>query len=595
MSTLLHLAGPTGQPTWIGGLRAWSSRRVVLTVLLGTPLVGLYCVLVQWPLWKPAEYPLAVGNLLVTMSFFAASVFVAAEHGHRVTGVVLGAAALLWPVNWIEEWYVGPLPLVAALEGPLATLLAVWALLRYPAPWSRRRYELITTAALVLDQILACLPVVTSLPQWHGLPPNTPWLVWWPDRRAYEITGAVAGVAAVVAAAAAAIAIAVRLARLPGHDRRVMRPVLVAIVVVGAATLISNLAAVEHTPRPRMEELYAVEGVALVLVPASFLFASARRSLTRESLPGLIHGLGSAPTPHDVQNALRVALADTGLQLLYAVDDGLVDVDGEVRPSLAEGDPRLVTTAATPSGASISLLSDNPLLARYRALVDAAATAAGLALDNTRLQAAISARINAVEHSSRRLAIAVDAERRLVQAAVDDLVDIELTRLADQLGRASRHQPSDQLDEARDALSRVRQELAALAHGLPPSALDSSGLSEAVTAAAHRLASAVRLDITTEPLPDDVRVAAYFVLLELITNAAKHSPGAGVRVVAKVQGSRLVLKVEDDGAGGADPTGSGLTGVADRVRALGGTVRIDSVPGAGTDVTAELPVKSDQQ
>src|SRR5205823_5809618 len=83
-------------------------------------LAVLYCVAAQWPLWVPPTYGLAAVNLLVTVSFFATGVFVSAEPGHRVTGTVLIIAALLWPLNWVNEWMAGPWPLVAALEGPLA-------------------------------------------------------------------------------------------------------------------------------------------------------------------------------------------------------------------------------------------------------------------------------------------------------------------------------------------------------------------------------------------------------------------------------------------------------------------------------------------
>ena len=88
--------------------------------------------------WTPGHLGLAAANLLVSVFFFATSVFVYAEPGHRLTGATLAAAALLWPLNWVNEWKAGPLPLIAALEGPLYGLLAVWALLRYPAPWPRR-------------------------------------------------------------------------------------------------------------------------------------------------------------------------------------------------------------------------------------------------------------------------------------------------------------------------------------------------------------------------------------------------------------------------------------------------------------------------
>ena len=80
-----------------------------------------------------------------------------------MTGAVLIIAALLWPLNWVNVWMAGPWPLVAALEGPLATILAVWALLRYPVHWPRRWHEAVVTAVLVTLQLLA-VPAGADLP-----------------------------------------------------------------------------------------------------------------------------------------------------------------------------------------------------------------------------------------------------------------------------------------------------------------------------------------------------------------------------------------------------------------------------------------------
>src|ERR1022692_2430350 len=190
----------------------WSRRRVTTALLNGIPLLGLFCVIAQWPLWVPDNLGLATVNLLVTVTFYATSVFVSAEPGHRLTGAGLAAAAFLWPVNWVNEWHVGALPLAAALEGPLASLLAVWALLRYPAPWARRRQEAAVVAGFVLVQCLASLQVVTSLPQWHHLPRNTLWLSWWANHGAYVLSQRIYDYGDIVLAATAATALLVRLA-----------------------------------------------------------------------------------------------------------------------------------------------------------------------------------------------------------------------------------------------------------------------------------------------------------------------------------------------------------------------------------------------
>jgi len=96
--------------------------------------------------------------------------------------------------------------------------------------------------------------------------------------------------------------------------------------------------------------------------------------------------------------------------------------------------------------------------------------------------------------------------------------------------------------------------------------------------------------VTPERLPPDVEASAYFILAEALTNVVKHARATRASVRASVADGGLTLEVRDDGVGGADPEGHGLLGVADRVDALGGRLRIESAPGAGTRVSARLPL-----
>ena len=110
---------------------------------------------------------------------------------------------------------------------------------------------------------------------------------------------------------------------------------------------------------------------------------------------------------------------------------------------------------------------------------------------------------------------------------------------------------------------------------------------------AHRSAIPVDLDITSEVrLVEPIEVAAYFVASEALANAAKHSQASRIDVSLEQRDGNVVLSIGDDGVGGADPSrGSGLVGLTDRVEALGGSIRVDSRSGEGTQITAELPVE----
>jgi signal transduction histidine kinase len=139
----------------------------------------------------------------------------------------------------------------------------------------------------------------------------------------------------------------------------------------------------------------------------------------------------------------------------------------------------------------------------------------------------------------------------------------------------------------------AREDVLHFAHGVHPRALTDGGLGAALA----QLAATAALDVSVST-PDGrfapaQEAAAFFVCSEALVNAAKHSGAGQVTITVAARGGRLRVLVDDDGAGGADPAhGSGLRGLADRVEALGGTLRVDSPRGGGTRVEAELPIGS---
>ncbi len=148
------------------------------------------------------------------------------------------------------------------------------------------------------------------------------------------------------------------------------------------------------------------------------------------------------------------------------------------------------------------------------------------------------------------------------------------------------------LDGAVVEISAAIDELRALAHGLRPTLLE-AGLGPALRDLASRSPVPVAVNATSDRYPTDVETAAYFVACEGLTNAVKHSRAASVRLDVARHDSTLIVSVTDDGAGGATINrGSGLAGLSDRVAALGGRLLIDSGPGDGTTISAELPCVS---
>ncbi|MFB9414121.1 sensor histidine kinase [Dactylosporangium matsuzakiense] len=200
--------------------------------------------------------------------------------------------------------------------------------------------------------------------------------------------------------------------------------------------------------------------------------------------------------------------------------------------------------------------------------------------------------------SRARLLLATDLARRRLERDLHDGVQQRLISLALDVRRAEADAPPEldglrrQLADIVDGLNATAEEVRELSRGVHPAILTDGGLRPALRALARRSAVPVDVDVRVEGrLPESLEVAAYYVVAEALTNVAKHADATLVTVSTEVRGPGLYLTVTDDGHGGADPRrGTGLTGLRDRVEALGGTLAVDSCPGVGTRLHAELPL-----
>jgi signal transduction histidine kinase len=150
------------------------------------------------------------------------------------------------------------------------------------------------------------------------------------------------------------------------------------------------------------------------------------------------------------------------------------------------------------------------------------------------------------------------------------------------------------MDAVAEGLTGVLDDLREIARGLHPAALAEGGLRPALKTLARRSAVPVRLNVGVEGrLPELVELAAYYVVAEALTNAAKHAGASVVDVQVVADAAMLRVRVRDDGRGGADLTrGTGLVGLTDRVEALGGRLAVHSPPAAGTTVEMSVPLAS---
>jgi signal transduction histidine kinase len=150
--------------------------------------------------------------------------------------------------------------------------------------------------------------------------------------------------------------------------------------------------------------------------------------------------------------------------------------------------------------------------------------------------------------------------------------------------------PDAAVEGAVAELAAAVKELRELAQGIHPSALSERGLSAALRIVAARAPIRVELDVTSTPLETSISVAAYYIVSEALNNVAKYAEATRAAVRVRETERALIVVVEDDGVGGADPSGgTGLSGLLDRVAAFDGRLEIDSPLGGGTRVRAELP------
>jgi signal transduction histidine kinase len=378
--------------------------------------------------------------------------------------------------------------------------------------------------------------------------------------------------------------------RTSGAARKAGGPALAAALAF--AGVLGLAAAARLTGVGSREAVLAAYELAIVAIALTLFVDLLRGRWADAVVTGLVVDLGRRAEPGSVRAALAQALADPTLEIGYRVgaDGAYVDATGRPLPLPSPGSGRAVTDVG-----DAVLVHDDAVLTD-RALLDAAAAAARLALGNATLQAEVRARVDDVAASRRRIVEAADAQRRRLErelrlGAERRLETVEAL-LAD-VRETAGGDVAEALAALRGDVGAARGELREFARGVHPAALTEGGLMPALTRLAERSPIPVDLRGTAAGLPGPVEAAVFFVCSEALANAAKHAGASRVRVDVRQAPGSVGVSVADDGTGGAAPgRGSGLRGLRDRVEALGGRLRLESPPGEGTRLDAEIPVRS---
>src|SRR5262249_38569145 len=379
--------------------------------------------------------------------------------------------------------------------------------------------------------------------------------------------------------AIAFVALLVRkVARATPGGRRVVLPLFLAAAFAALQFTVQLIAlgGPVNSWSPHHVVWFWIGTLASLAIPVSLAAGMLWGRRARATVADFVVELERTP-PGAVRDALARTLGDPTLALALWLPDqsGYVDAAGRPVTMPQPGDDRAVTVLGPPEAPVAALIHDPALLERA-ALLHSAAAAARLALENERLQAELRAQLTELRASRARIVSAGDDERRRLERNLHDGAQQRLLSLglALQLARARLGPEADGaaelLAEADAELRAALDELRELARGLHPALLTEQGLGPALRSLAER--SPVAVSIAGVPdgrLPAPAEAASYFLVSEALANVAKYARASRVSVSLARVDSRLLIDVDDDGVGGADPSrGSGLRGLVDRVQAL---------------------------
>jgi signal transduction histidine kinase len=586
-----------------------TSRRATVVraaILVAGIAIGLAADLQQ------AAFPdrpavLLVADLLAGWSFLVAGTIAWERRPANRMGPLLVAIGFAWFVGSYGRLGTETTShLARSFQGYYEPLLA-WAALAYPSgrlgSWASRLVVVVwladhtvwSLARLFLDRPLSWYPCTTCRETVDAFISN---------RAALEAIGPVSLGATVVLGTLVIVLLLRRFATAGPASRRRLGPALFAGVALGSNIALTGAIRIGANPGLFDDKRIAAATYVLdMLVAVAVLVGLLQDRLAREAVADLVVRLeGDAGTadPRRTRDALARALRDPTLELYLADGEGRYrDETGRPVSPPSAGPGRARTRLGGKGGTELGVLVHDPGLLDDPGLVSAVVASLRLETENQRLSAEVQRQLAEVRASRARIVAAGDAERRRVERDLHDGaqqrligLSMELARLRSAADRAGDAALVGELAALGRNLEATIVELRELARGIVPGVLADAGLAAAIESLAIRAPIAVTTEVdVTGRLPRDVESTAYFVVAEALTNVARHAGTSAARVTIRRDGADLLVVVEDDGAGGADrAAGTGLQGLEDRVGALDGRLEVESRPGAGTRLSAILPV-----
>ncbi|MGH8926474.1 MAG: histidine kinase [Acidimicrobiia bacterium] len=557
------------------------------------------------PEWSPAPLVIVV-HAVVGWLFVGSSVVALARRPRNRVGFLLAATGVLWYVPPGPGLVESPVAFSLGLVGDgLFWLPLVYLFLSFPlGRLSSRVDRVVVVSLLVYLPVGNVISILFLDPRTAGCltcPPNVFMVRNDPSLATSLMT--IDSLVGVVFGVLVLVRFFLRWRRAAALLRRALQPVLWAIGPAFLAAMYFIASSLVVPPRGFQEAVLPFVGLALAGLPVAFLVGLLRSRLGRSLVGELVVEL-QKPMPHGrLREALSRALGDPTLELAFWLPQPGRYVDDQgthFRLPSEENEIRGVTELIDSDGEPLAVLIHDASLLKDVKRVEAVAGAARLTLENERLHAELWAQLDAVRASRARLVDAADHARRRLERDLHDGAQQRLLAASTAIERARmlngdtyRSRLEDLLEEVSGELKETLTELRELARGIHPALLTDEGLGPAIESLARRAQLPTRiLSIPRERFPTAVEAAAYFVVAESLTNAAKHAGASEVVVRFQTGDGSLRIQISDDGVGGADiDRGSGLRGLEDRVVSLGGVFDMDSPDGDGTTITATIPLE----
>jgi signal transduction histidine kinase len=496
--------------------------------------------------------------------------------------VLTGGSSLLSALSWSGT---GPAHTVGQLFDLLPLVLIVQVFVTFPSGRIRGRAEKL----LLFTGYGAALGGQLVVMLLGGLRPHL--LTAVEQEGVAEVLNKVELGTVSAVALAGVIMLAIR-RRSRGRPLRRSLSLLIDTFAVGLVT-IAVLLVVGAFGGPAFPAIQRISIVLLGVAPAAFLAGLLQARLARTAVAGLVVELRGYPI--DLRTPLALALRDPSLTLLYWLPHFGTWSDQDGRAAELPDD-RLRVTVIRDGDEPMAALVHDRALRDEPALLEGVTAAAAIALASGRLQAQLRANVEELRGSRARVVEAEQRERQRLERDLHDGAQQRLVALSLNLGVLQTRLGTDPEAEALLAGARAEiavslQELRDLAHGLHPAVVSAHGLAVALETLAARGPVPVRLMVDLDRRVDEAaEVAAYYVVCEGLANIGKHARATAATVSVSRVGGEIVVEVRDDGVGGADTErGTGLRGLADRVEALNGRLRVWTPAGGGTRVRAELP------